>query len=236
MPFTDDNRFFRLVWRFNALTIAAATVLVTCIAAYAVLEQYRFRTRERHVTQTVRTDAPALTKDEWRLGEPRPLPGTDRIAIPLLREQAGNVSFYSKGSTDNIVNYFLVDTTAGNGRWLLPDNTALIVKTLWLRSETTQTAAGGEGALIGGVVEVIPRDSNTDGVLSAKDQSNILHMGVNESQSRLLLEGATDIIAIEQVSAQQFTIVYEHEGKHFAITFSSVDAKQISRLEIPGVH
>ncbi len=230
MQHSEENRFFKFVWRFNALAIAIATVLVSLIAAYAVYEQYRFRTRDRQTSEVLRPEGTAVSQDILKLGQPSPIRGTPWIAIPLVREQNANFSYYTKDYKGNQVNFYFADTTSGIGHWLLPNSKALIVNSLWL---TVGEAA--DETTIGAIHEIIRQDSNGDGVISAKDKSAIAHTGVDGAGLRLLLEDVTNIIAMEQMPQQRFTIVYEQDGKSLAATYESQDARLISRTEIPSL-
>ncbi len=70
-----ENRFFRIVWRFNALGIAGVAIFSVLLGSYLVYEIFKTKTRERQVTNVVNVGEPGQQdpgqqelKEQYALG------------------------------------------------------------------------------------------------------------------------------------------------------------------------
>jgi hypothetical protein len=139
----DENKWFKLLWRVNAVLVLLVLVAVICSVTYSTVrgrfrEPYYGRSNIAQVGIGLSADAVL----EGRYGDPRKLPGASRFIVPLNR-------IYRKSDPSGyrgrfLVNLLFVDTDLGVKRWLLPDNEKHISRYHVLthgRDESKQTLA-----------------------------------------------------------------------------------------------
>lgn len=141
----DENKWFRRLWRVNAVLILL--VLVVGIGAHSH-KTVRGWFREPYISSSniaqvgFGFDASGDAVLKGRYGRPRELPGASRFIVPLNRVyRKGDPSGY-RGSL--LANLLFVDAALGVKRWLLPDNEKYISRYHLLthgRDESERTLA-----------------------------------------------------------------------------------------------
>src|SRR5690349_15762306 len=105
------DRFFRRLWRFNALAIAGATVLFIGLVLFVAASFLYDQTRPRQVTNVVNVGEQEAVSNEFSLGRAGAIAGTPYVQVPLLRGQSygGSGSLNLKRSDRNVVNQLFVN-------------------------------------------------------------------------------------------------------------------------------
>ena len=140
-----SNKFFRYIWRIDAILILVAGALITIgVAAFLVPEIRRSTLRnDSPVVDTGLTDASSL---RLQLGHAELVPGTGVLRAELQTE--GDAKGFSSGEYSETRNILFIDPDQKNGRWLLSDNehvigdnTNVLEKSTGPTSRTVATAA-----------------------------------------------------------------------------------------------
>jgi hypothetical protein len=186
--------FFRAIWRFNALAIAAVSCLALFVGAYAAFQIARdlfHRPYQAHDIARVEpkdgTGAPPNLRTDLAVMSFSPIRGTETLWAQLTATQAYDYKYSSKeaSSTRNFIFY---DVKSGRSRKLLPNDNAVIIETRELREDDPQGTKPPKALLF----SFIEKDSNGDGILNHQD-------GVTLALAQANGEGLT---RIEETSGQ----------------------------------
>lgn len=212
----DNNRFFRLVWRINALAIACLVVLLGLLGLYQLTYFFKWQTRDRQVTDLVAVAPQTVRQEESRLGQPNKIAGTQIVRIPLYLEQKTDDVYFSKGSSGNIVNELFVDSSTGKSKWLFKGTSRLVLNQNHILSQLKS-----EQPLVTSILyTLVEKDSNGDGTLSHKDQVTVGYSSLDGTVFTPLMDNVEKLYATEQVSDDRLLIIYSRNGETRAITYS----------------
>ena len=162
-----DTGFFKWVWRFNALVLAAAVTLMLCVFIWEMTSSLRRslfqpQTTNTLITPTIQTDE-TEHKDQPNPAEVRryfsaPLEYSagSPYALPLRVEQEYDNRRISKSSVGNTVNYRIIDTETQTSRWLFPKGNRFILDS---RPVTFRKQAQPEQNL-GMILSIVESDTN----------------------------------------------------------------------------
>lgn len=230
----NENRFFKYIWRFNALAIAGAAVLCILLGSYLAIELFKNETRERRITNVVNVGDQAKLKEEFALGYPDILPGTEYVRIPLYLDQSYDMSHYSKSSSGNEVNFLFLKTSNNESRWLLEKTNQLFISDLILydKFEAAPTGAAKASGIIYAMVE---RDTDGDGRLTDKDIITVSKSDVDGRNSENLIEGVERLYSVKQIADDKFMVLYQKNRETISELYSTPSMTQISQRKIPHV-
>lgn len=230
----NENRFFKYLWRFNALVIAGAAVLCILIGSFAAIMIFKEETGVRHVTNVVNIGGRPQVKEEFILGYPDVMTGTDYIKIPLYRDQHYEMSSYSKKSGGNEVNYLFVSASSNEGRWLLETTDQLFISETIL-SERLKNLPAEEAKVLGVVYSLVEKDSDGDGRLTNRDLITVSASDAGGRSYRELIEGIERLYAIRQIADDKFLVLYQANKETISGLYSVPSMTQISQQKIPQV-
>jgi hypothetical protein len=95
----SESRFFKYVWRFNALAIAGAATTCILLGLSAGMSIFNAEQRPHRVTNIVNVDQEDKASEEFSLGNPSAIAGISYVQVPLYRGRRYGVgSIYSGGS------------------------------------------------------------------------------------------------------------------------------------------
>jgi hypothetical protein len=216
----DENRTFRLIWRFNAVAIAIAASVVTLATLVALYFAGVELMRNRNVYQSIRVDPAPIIKDVVQLGRPEFVAGTDYISYPAMRQQLSQVaSYFKKVSSGNQVNLYFANKNTGAGQWLLKDNSKLILTSQWLLAGDPANNSDGKLPTAAGIYTIVENDTNKDEVMNASDFSTLAMSKPDGSGFVVLLAGVDEIQSVQQISDKQFVVSYRKSEKDFLQAF-----------------
>lgn len=164
---------FRLVWRFNAIAIAAVSAIALFFGSYAAFQLARDLLRPYRAQGVVRVGdtggsrkpAPASTLHTSHFLHIR---GTPILWSSINAQQTYEFRYSSKeaSSTRNVLFY---DMTSGESRRLLPDHEHLVTDRRELRSAEDNQGEAPKALLFA----LVEDDTNQDGVLSSQDTATV---------------------------------------------------------------
>lgn len=219
-----DTGFFKWVWRFNALVLAAAVTLMLCVFVWEMTSSLRRslfqpQTTNTLITPTIQTDE-TEDKDQPNPAEVRryfsaPLEYSagSPYALPLRVEQEYDNRGISKSSVGNTVNYRIIDTETQTSRWLFPKGNRLILDS---RPVTFRKQAQPEQNL-GMILSIVESDTNGDGRLSRRDTMTLYLVDSTWSEPAKITEGVISVLRIHPVSPSQIDLIFNTDyGTHAA--------------------
>lgn len=235
----DDNRFFKWVWRFNAIAIAGAAMIVAVAATFVVHEFYRnmmrersFETRDALASQALPAAANSPDTVSIRLGRASPLEGTTLTVIEALREQSQKGSYHTKEDTGNVVNYFFTDSNNGKANWLLPDGKVLIADVTWIVKGSPSPAITSHAPVTAAVYVLVRADTNSDGIVGGGDRKTLAVSSADGTGLRTLFE-ADRIHSVVQASEDRVTVVYSDGEANYVAHYALPQFDRLSTQEIP---
>jgi len=133
------GRFFRYLWRLNAVLISLAAGGVCVVAATVVLSELSCGAQRRRAVEaapTVVTDA----SDKLYLGPVHAVEGSDVLRGDLLARD-DMLGIGSSGYRAETRNILYLDTQSTEARWLLPDSARIIAEetTVWSADESARS-------------------------------------------------------------------------------------------------
>jgi len=231
----SENKFFKYIWRFNALVIAGAAVLCILIFSFAAIKIFMDETRERHVTNVVNVGENAKVNEEFVLGYPDTMAGTDYVRTPLYRDQSYDMSYYLKSSGGDEVNYLFLNASNNESKWLLESTNQLFISDTVLSDKLKNLPAETNKA-VGIVYSLVEKDSDGDGRLTNKDAITISTSSTDGTQYRKLIEGIDRLYSVKQITDDKVLVLYQKNKETVSELYSIPSMKQLSRHNIPQVN
>jgi hypothetical protein len=232
----NENSFFKLVWRFNALAIAVATTICILLGVFAALMIFREETRPRRVTNVVNIDQQDKVSEEFSLGNPGAIAGTSFVRVPLFRGQSYNTGSLPlpKSSQQNLVNYLFLNISTNESWWLFNGVGQLVIDD---RSQFNKVKDSPDQPRIGvGVIyTVVERDSNGDNRLTEKDAVSLATSKVDGTNYRKLIESIDQLYSIQQVSDEKVLVLYQKDQQTFSDVYSIPSMELLTQRSIPKV-
>jgi hypothetical protein len=228
----SESSFFKYVWRFNALAIAGAAIVVVVFGVYATGAIFKQETRLRRVTNVVNVGD--KVSEEFILGSPAIIAGTTYVRIPLYRGQSYSASYYSKSSEQNVVNYLFLNTSTNESRWLFEGAGQLIIGSQQLfgklRSSPDESQTG-----VGFIHTVVEKDSNGDARLSERDAVSVAVSDVDGARYRKLIEGIERLYAVQQVADDKVLVLYQKDHQAAYELYSVPSMVRLQQSSIPTI-
>jgi hypothetical protein len=230
-----ENKFFRFVWRFNALAIAGAAVLCISVGSFAAIRIFMDATGERHVTNVVNVGENVKVSEEFVLGYPDMMTGTDYVRIPLYLDQSYDMSYYSKSSGGNEVNYLFLNVSNNESKWLLEGTSQLFISDTVL-SDKSKDLPDEASKTVGFVYALVEKDSDGDGRLTNKDAITISASNADGTQYTKLIEGIEWLYSTRQIADDKFLILYRKNKETVSVLFGVPSMKQIASQKLQLVN
>ncbi len=249
---SEENKFFRFLWRFNAVLLAIAGVLVIGALATSMIEGWMMRHRspeppegnfapvpksaEKNYTYRLEAqpDSVALPHEEFlALQRWDGSLGSYGLAMDLKVTTSFSSSFYHY--TD-AVNLLAVDSSSGASHWLFSGYSRRVVD--------QQSIYTGGPSIIGDskpspdpialVIRTVDKDTNGDGQLDYKDGWSLYFYRPGDARATKFFD-ADHIISMNEINGGDFSVVYEKGKSAFAARFHIPDFKLVSEKPLPDV-
>ena len=193
---------FGLVWRFNALAIAAVSSLALFIGLYGAYQIARDLFRRPYEAHDVaRVSVPGSPENtsnvrtDLVVSRFTPIRGTPTLWAPLEATQTYDYRV-SRKVASSTRNYVFYDTAAGTSHKLLSDDTHLITDARELRPEDADPKLPPKALFFA----IIDADTNKDGILNS-DDGVALALARPDGNGLERLEGAGGYFLGDSISA-----------------------------------
>jgi hypothetical protein len=247
----DDNRFFRYVWRFNAVVLALAAVVVVVGIGWNLLSFWVMgpsvappeghfapvpKAAEREFTYRLEAN-PSIselggekifTLKRWR-GEPN---------VYGLADSGPRFASSSPDSGVRDVNLMAIDARNASSHWLFRGYQRSLL------SVDAVYAGKGDGVpapmsavttpAVAVVIQLVAADTNGDGELDQKDRQSLYVYRAGDAGAVKLLD-ADFFLATGQIDAAKYLIVYEQGATATAAIYSIPEFKLLSQARLPNV-
>lgn len=202
-----DKGFFRWVWRFNAVVLAFGLLLLCAIALWEITREWRRDALQTQPSNALAidpdADSAAPTEISRYFGVPLSRAGSPIYAVPLMIEQEYPSRGISKGNSNRLLNYRIINTADQSARWLFGEGEWLVADTRDIFLSTTQT--DGRRTL-GRILTVVEEDTNSDERLSRRDTKTLYFTDPDWSAPVAIAAGISSLLALEAVSASEIDI------------------------------
>jgi hypothetical protein len=250
---SEENKFFRFIWRLDALLLALVGILVIGLITTLLVENWTRNSyqpvpeghfapvpKSAELNNTYRLevlpDVAAFQSEQFyslqRWNEPPRHYG-------LAMEMAASSSVFYR--YNNAVNVLAVDTGTVKSHWLFSGYHRTIVDQQALYrggpivvvgpAAFAQKQAADPVAL---VFRTIDKDSNGDGELDSKDHQSLYFYRSGDPHAVKFFD-ADYIISTQEVDGGNFFVVFEKGQFAFAATFHVPDFKLLSEHSLPDV-
>jgi hypothetical protein len=242
---TDENKFFRYLWRFNAVVLACAGIVVAGGMLYSILNQWRPAEPTPPAGHFAPVPQSAEKEFTYRLqsSAERHVVGQEEL-IPLGRWN-GSPETYSLGhiSSGGYVeetrspNVLAVNQVTVESHWIFKGyNRNIIANDLIYEAvpNPVPPITGQPASAIALVMTVVDADTNNDDELTEKDRKSLYVYRAGAMEAARLLT-ADLIVSRQQSGNDRYLVVYENGNSAVAATFSIPEFKLIAEKPLPKV-
>jgi hypothetical protein len=239
----DENKFFRYLWRFNAVFLAGVGIVVACGAIFSILNTWQ-PTEPAPAGHFAPVPQSAEKQFTYRLQSSGERHVVGREELIALGRWNGSPETYSLGHVSGRYvketrspNVLAVNQITVESHWIFKGYDRDIVSNDLVYEATPSPvplAPGQAASAIALVMTVVDADTNKDGELSEKDrQSLYIYLPGMTKAVRLLT--ADLMVSRQQTASDRYLVVYENGGSAVAATFSVPEFKLIAEKALPKV-
>ena len=222
--------FDRILWRINGVLILAGAVLAGLLGLYAAYKIFKDETRDRNVRNIVTVDEQTKKEENFSLGSFREIEGTTFFLAPLLSDENINRGSYSKSSSSTR-NYFFYNSDGGSSHWLFGSNEYLIVD----RDELS-IKEDKKRKVIGCIYTVVTIDSNSDSLLTWKDERTIFLGSESGADLTQVIDRVIRVLGIEHIDENLVYLFLQTKEGDYVYHLDLLSQKIIRehKIEIEG--
>lgn len=237
----EENRFFRIIWRINSITILIFLLLIIGFVAFNFIKEV-FDRKKPPVITNIAVDPQG--QEKWTLGRPQEIEGTNFIYIPLVSEKkeisvqqpvlaSKAFNSYDHGYFSPSRNLLFINEKTREMKWLFNDNTQMIVQIEMLSILKRYDKDRKIDAI---VYQIIRKDTNGDNRLTSDDLIDIAISLPDGSQYKEVLQSVERVLGATSLGDGEILILYQYKGGGYASTFglqnmSIKDTKEIPKIE-----
>lgn len=224
----DQNIFFRWIWRFNGLALAALLGLGTHTFVVPLFGP-AFTT-----ISTIEEDSGATTAggSDRRLAMANTIDGTDIVVFSYGEQGYTDRKFYPG---PKVFNYVFYNAKDGSARWLFPDNKQQVTSfdTVWddgtasARTPVSIPSPDPVGRKVRALAFDVSRPLG-EGIV----RYDLYVSRPDGSELTKLIDGADEVSTLTPVGADGIMIANRRGGRTYATTVSLVDFKQTLETEL----
>jgi hypothetical protein len=215
------QRFFRYLWRIDAILILVAAGAITFGVGTLLLEEFGGKAAMRRNAEAGVAVA-AEPRLDLSLGHAEAIPGSPVLRADLFVSQGGK-GFSSSGYNETR-NLLFIDPRQGTAHWLLPDNDHVIAEHSDLTEEKDQ-----KRHVVATVALVKPRGDHAE-----RTNGRLL---LFDSNGTNIVEVANEVrdMHVATLDASEIRILYERERKLSIAVFDSASLakKSAHEIEVP---
>lgn len=222
------QRFFRYLWRVNAVLIAVAATGVAVAVVLVTVEMIQGNVRRREASAASVIPGKPANK-ELSLGGLFPIEGTSIFRATLSSEHHGGVDLgsLSSGGSSDIRNILFVDTATGTATWLLPNDKELITK-------NEDVSEPGEHKQPLAIVALVKPDGEHADAATGR-------LLIADVAGRHVEQFASDVHALDGVTITpggDIAVLFQKNRKYYLASFDRTTRAKRSEREIavPDLH
>ena len=216
------QRFFRYVWRIDAILILVAAGIAVVGLASLLVEEVSTRTANRHEAQRS-VQVAAEPRTDLILEHAESVSGSSVLRADL--SVSGGEGKFSSGGYSETRNILFIDPDQKNARWLLPDNKHVIEQ----RSDIKDDLGEAKEKLLATAALIEAESSQT-----APSTNRLV---LFDASGRTLVEVASEVsdLQLATLSGKEIVLLYERNRHLVRSTFdpSSLVKRSEQQIEVP---
>jgi hypothetical protein len=249
----EDNKFFRYVWRVDAVLLAMAGLAVVVLVTwelvanllrpgYEPVPEGNFRPvpkdAEQNYTYRLEDQGGAASLPHEKILALRRWKGAPAsyglAKSRVLEESSAYIS--AEHSYVDVVNLLLIDTVSGTSRWLFNGYKRLVSsqEIIYAGGPRSWAVEPSQNQPIALVIHSVDADTNNDGEFDSKDDQSLYYLRPNDSRA-VKFFSAKYMLSTGETDRGDYLVVYEKGRSAFAATFRVPDFKLKSLKQLPAV-
>jgi len=232
----DNIKFFRVLWRVNAIIILVLTIITLII----LIGTNFFENRAPYQKRSVYLDYENVPEEEserkarWYLDEFKEINDFGMFAVQLISEQSFSIGFSKTKKTEAIRNYLFVDTNKNNSFWLFEQNDFVISELQYVTTkDRISHSFYSDDEIIALFFVVYKVDTNKDNAIKDNDLGAVVLTKPDGSAYTEIEKEIENIRSIKVTNGgKDLILFYEKEGKQYVSKYSLIEFKKISEMEI----
>jgi len=221
----EENKFFKLVWRFNGLVISVAGVLAVGVLLVVAFKLFQDVTRDRTTRNIVNIEENAEIKENWRFGQLSKINDGKVLMIPLYSDQSFDRAYFSK-SSNSTRNHLFINTETSQKTWLFDHTNYLIERSDKLRKGDFNS----KEPILAILYQLVQLDSDNDNRLSAGDLRTIAITNPDGSGYKELIQEVESIVDHTLLNRTELFLVYQKAGVSFS-TVLNLESFELTKTD-----
>ncbi len=233
----EDSKFFKWVWRINALSILGAVIISLSIATYSFIENITRTIPKKPLVKNLADDPQG--KEKWVLSNSEIIRGSDYIFIRLISEN-NNIKARRARDTYNMFsggishspakNILFLNAAKNESSWMFGNNNQLITSIQQFPYSYDREENINTEVLFYGVIQ---NDTNGDGVKNIKDRVSFAISEYNGNNFKIIVKEIDRVISKSHVSNNRAFVIYQKDGVASSILIDLKKLQVISENELP---
>jgi hypothetical protein len=215
-----SQKFFRYLWRINALLILLAAGAVTLGVGGLLIQEFGFKAaRNREAGEGIAVAGPD-SKLDLVLGQATIVEGTQVMRAELQRFAAG--ANFSSGSNSETRNILFIEPGQKAAHWLLPDNEHIVADSSDIRDETESK----EKKVV--VTAVLVKST------AESPESAFGKLLIFDPPGKMIVEVADHVrtIQVASIKGGELSLLYERDRRLFLNVFDLHSLAKLREQEI----
>jgi len=229
----EETKFYKNVWRFNALVIALAGVLATILLLFATYTIYKDASRNRQRNEIVNIDPKTNIEEVFRLGRVKHITGSKAVIVPLYSDQKFSLNYSASKSTASTRNILFSNMGDETNKWLLSDNKFLIVNHK-LISEGHSYDKTREVVVI--LYNIIKSDTNHDSRLTKNDKVTVSLSDPEGNSYAEVIKNTDTVLGAELLDKEAIAIMHTRDNKGYTTYVNLLTFKVIKEIALPKIN
>lgn len=244
----EESRFFRFLWRFNAVLLALAGLLVIGLIPVLVVQDWILRHHSEPVPEGHFAPVPKSAEQSYtyRLSDQPDFTSFGQEQFYVLQRWKGAPSSYGLADVmatsspayryNDAFNLLAVNTTTGSSHWLFEGYRRAVVdqESIYRGGPAPVVPPPVAPAPIALVIRTVDKDTNNDGRFDFSDRQSLYYYRIGDERASKFFE-AEYILSMREVEGGNFFVVYEEGQSAIAATFRVPDFKLLSQHKLPDV-
>lgn len=217
---SENNSFFRFIWRVNSLIILAIGLLGVSLLAYGFIQNQSYK----EVSNIVNIQDNKDSKENYKLEANAQFLNDKYQVTPLVLTQDYEQSYYSK-HTYSVKNYLFTDLENSKSYWLFKKNDKLILDLFRLEKNNLISTSKDTKALM---YLVVKEDTNNDARLSIQDRFSLVLSTPSGKKYIELFEKLQSFVSWRFIDGLEIIVHYKKDGKYFS---SNIDIEKFKIID-----
>jgi hypothetical protein len=223
MVVTRSQKFFRYVWRINAVLILVAAAAAICGVVALVVSEIQSNIRQHAAVAAAPRVVPSARSSELHLNGFTNVPSTSVYEAKLTSERGGAAIEISSGGVSDTRNILFIDLTTGNGRWLLPSDDQMVTAD----ENVEENSPHEERKSLARVMLVKPYATRSEAAVG-----RLLIMDAAAEHVTEIASGVQNVHGVTLTPAGQIALLFERDRKYEVALIDKTSLRKISERPI----